>query len=81
LLSGESVGCGGHINISQLAKVMIGSYSRRGIGGDYENMLDCRWYVRANPGDAVKFTVNNFEVKDDMVNRTSCTRDYLEVNF
>jgi CUB domain len=78
---GESVGCGGHINISQHAKVLIGSYSQRGIGGNYENMLDCRWYIRASPGDSVKFTVNNFEVKDNMVNTSSCTSDYLEVNL
>jgi hypothetical protein len=80
LYTGESVNCGGHINISQRAQFMIGSYSQKGTGGDYENMLDCRWYVQASPGDAVKFTVNNFEVKDDMVNSSSCTRDYLEVN-
>lgn len=67
--------------MSRLTRVMIGSYSSKGIGGAYENMLDCRWYIRANPGEAIKFTVNTFEVKDNRVNGSACTCDYLEVNL
>lgn len=44
-------------------------------------MLDCRWYIQTSSADVIKLTVNKFEVKDDRVNGSSCTCDYLEVIF
>ncbi|XP_065344562.1 cubilin [Cloeon dipterum] len=78
---GESVGCGGTINMINKSQSLIGSYSTKGISGNYENMLDCRWYVVASPGDSIKFAVNNFNVKDcaNQSGNSTCNCDYLEV--
>jgi hypothetical protein len=74
------VGCGGQINASATPRRLISSYSSRGLNGNYENMLDCRWYVVANPGDSIKLVINDFDVSP-CVNGTNCDCDYLEVTI
>ncbi|XP_059471095.1 cubilin-like [Neocloeon triangulifer] len=76
---GESVGCGGQITLS--SQRTIGSYSSRGVGGAYENMLDCRWIVKTDSGQAIKISFNSFAVKDcdQSLTNASCDCDFLEV--
>ncbi|XP_059488336.1 cubilin-like isoform X2 [Neocloeon triangulifer] len=78
---GESVGCGGQITLDRSTQRTIGSYSSRGVGGAYENMLDCRWFVKSDAGQIIKMTFNSFAVKDcnRSLTNASCDCDFLEV--